>query len=110
MDYESLAMQLIIHAGNAKSQAMNAIALARDGGIIEAKAKIKESEAAMEDAHKFQTDALQRSFEHPEEGVNMLMAHAQDHLMNAITTQALAIEFITMYEKMEELVRFVKGE
>lgn len=110
MDYENIAMQLIVHSGNAKSQAMLSISLAREGNIGDAKAKFKESEEAITEAHKFQTDALQRSFEHPEAGVSMLMAHAQDHLMNAITTQALAQEIIALHEKLEELTKLVKGE
>jgi len=30
----------------------------------------------------------------------LLMVHAQDHLMNAITVRDLAIEFVDMYKKM----------
>lgn len=109
MDNENLAMQLIVYSGNAKSQAMSAIALAKKGDTEQAKERMKESETAMTEAHKFQTEALQKSFDHPDAGVNMLMAHAQDHLMNAITTQTLAIEFIDLYTKVEELYRLVKG-
>jgi PTS system cellobiose-specific IIA component len=36
-------------------------------------------------------------------GVTILMAHAQDHLMNAITVIDMAKEFIDLYEKMEKL-------
>lgn len=110
MDHESLAMQLIVHAGNAKSQAMNAIALAKRGELNSAEEKLKESENAMTEAHKFQTEALQQSFEEPDAGVNMLMAHAQDHLMNAITTQTLAVEFIELYGRLDALNKLVKGE
>lgn len=110
MDYENLAMQLIIHSGNAKSLAMTAISLAKKNDMVGAREKIKQSEDAMTEAHKFQTEALQKSFEEPDRGVNMLMAHAQDHLMNAITTQTLALEFIELYERMEELTKIVKGE
>ncbi|MGL5437217.1 MAG: PTS lactose/cellobiose transporter subunit IIA [Lachnospiraceae bacterium] len=110
MDNESLAMQLIVYAGNAKSQAISAIVLAKKGDVKGAREKIKESETAMTEAHKFQTEALQKSFEEPDNGVNMLMAHAQDHLMNAITTQTIAVEFIDLYGKVEELTNLVKGE
>lgn len=110
MDQESLAMQLIVHSGNARSQAMNAINLAKNGNAAGALQKLEESEAAMTEAHKFQTEALQASLEHPEVGVGMLMAHAQDHLMNAITTQTLAKEFLVLYRRVEELTILVKGE
>lgn len=110
MDNESLAMQLIVYAGNAKSISMTAITMAKKGNLVEAKEKMKESETAMTEAHKFQTEALQKSFEEPDAGVSMLMAHAQDHLMNAITTQTLALEFIELYERIETLTDLVRGE
>lgn len=109
MENENLAVQLIVHAGNAKSLAMNAIALAKKGELGSAKETLKESETAMTEAHKFQTEALQQSLEEPAAGVNMLMAHAQDHLMNAITTQTLAIEFIELYDRVDALAKLVKG-
>lgn len=110
MDQETLAMQLIVNAGNAKSLAMKAIMHAKRGEAEEANAQLQASEEAMTLAHKFQTEALQESMEHPERGVNMLMAHAQDHLMNALTTQTLAKEFLTLYDRVEELTAIVKGE
>lgn len=110
MDYENLAMQLIIHAGNAKSLAMMAIQHAKDGEIRVARERIKESDNAMTEAHKFQTEALQLSLSNPEEGINMLMAHAQDHLMNALTTQAMAQEFIELYEEIKGLKETVRRE
>lgn len=110
MDYENLALQLIIYAGDAKSQAMTAISLARGGDILKASEKLKQSNEGMVKAHKFQTEALQEAMKHPEEGVNMLMAHAQDHLMNAVTTQALAKEFIELYKQVDELRSYMKGE
>jgi len=109
MDNESLAMQLIVYAGNARSQAMSAVVLAKKGDVEGAREKIRESEIAMTEAHKFQTEALQKSFDEPDQGVNMLMAHAQDHLMNAITTQTLALEFIDLYGQVAELTNLIKG-
>lgn len=109
MDHENLAMQLIVRSGNAKSLAMTAISLARTGDIDSAGIKLKESDAAMVESHEIQALALKQSLEDPEKGVSLLMAHAQDHLMNAITTQTLAQEFIMMYGKMEELAKLVKG-
>lgn len=110
MDKENLAVQLIVHAGNAKSQSMKAIAFAKKGELSHAHEQLKESDAAMVEAHKFQTEALQHSFDEPDVGVNMLMAHAQDHLMGAITTQTLAIEFIELYERVDVLTKLVKGD
>ncbi|HJF33529.1 MAG TPA: PTS lactose/cellobiose transporter subunit IIA, partial [Sporosarcina psychrophila] len=34
--------------------------------------------------------------------VSLLLVHAQDHLMNAITFKDLAIEFVDLYEVMNK--------
>ncbi|MDR1469813.1 MAG: PTS lactose/cellobiose transporter subunit IIA [Spirochaetaceae bacterium] len=98
MNFEEQAMRLIVSAGNAKSAAMNAIAQAKQGNWDGVRAALAESEAAMTAAHKEQTDILQRSLDEPDKGMGMLMVHAQDHLMTAITVIDLAREFCMLYE------------
>lgn len=106
MNQENLAMGLIVASGNAKSLAMEVIKLAKQGKFAEAEAQYKLAEEGMVGAHRQQTEILQQSFENPEEGVTMLMSHAQDHMMNAITTVDLAREFLDLYQivlKREEI-------
>lgn len=102
MDFEEQAMQLIVNAGNAKSYAMNAIAQAKQGNWEGVRAAMAESEAAMVEAHKGQTDILQRSLDNPQQEVGMLMVHAQDHLMTSITVIDLAREFCELYEILQK--------
>lgn len=108
MDQENLAMNLIIHAGNAKSLAMEVIKTAKKGKFEEADKQMQEAKRAMHEAHNQQTEILRMSLEHMEEGVSMLMSHAQDHMMNAITTMDMAAEFVDLYkivfENRKELV------
>ena len=108
MDQTNLARNLIIHAGNAKSLAMEVISMAKKGQFDEADKKQKEATAAMHEAHNQQTEILRMSLENMDEGVTMLMAHAQDHMMNAITTMDMANEFVELYkiiyENRKELV------
>ena len=101
MEQATLAMHLIIHAGDAKSKAMSAIAAAREGDPAGAQARLVESAAAMTEAHRRQTDILQESAKDPDQGIIMLMAHAQDHIMNAITTYELAKEICALYARMD---------
>lgn len=110
MSTEEQAIQLIVHAGDAKSKAMKSIAAAKKGDFEAARQLLKESDSSMTNAHKIQTSILQDSFDNPEAGAFMLLAHGQDHLMNAITIQTLANEFITLYERVEALSKIVKGE
>lgn len=95
-------MQLIVKAGNAKSIAMQALAAAREGNFALAKQKLEESDSAMTEAHQVQTEILQDSLEQPGEGVRMLMCHAQDHMMNAITALDFAREIVALYGLLAE--------
>jgi PTS system cellobiose-specific IIA component len=98
MNFEEQAMRLIVNAGNAKSASMNAIAQAKQGNWEGMRAALAEGDTAMTAAHKEQTDILQNSLDDPDKGTGMLMVHAQDHLMTAITVMDLAREFCELYE------------
>jgi PTS system cellobiose-specific IIA component len=97
MGFEEEAMQLIVHAGNAKSHAMTAISRAKEGKPDEAQQELNESDEAMTVAHKHQTEILQLSLDDPDKGVGMIMVHAQDHLMAAVTILDMAREFCDLY-------------
>lgn len=104
MDQENLAMMLIVHAGNAKSLAMQAIACAKKGDLEQAKENLKSSDEAMTNAHKEQTTVLQSSFESEEPTyTSLIMTHAQDHVMNAITIMDMAKEFVELYEIIKQM-------
>lgn len=53
-------MGLIVHAGNAKSDAMEAIQVAKKGDFSEATEKIQQAEASLVEAHHAQTGMLQK--------------------------------------------------
>lgn len=98
MEQESAAMQLIVSAGSAKSLAMKAVACAKRMEFDLAEEHLKESKALMTEAHKAQTDVLQESMEDEQAAITMLMAHAQDHLMNAMTVLDMSAEFVALYQ------------
>lgn len=95
---ETIMMELVVNGGNARSCAMQAIAAARDGKPGLAERLMKEADEAIEKAHEFQTGILQAeaSGEHLE--MSLIMVHAQDHLMNAMTVRDLAKEFLKLYK------------
>lgn len=95
---EEQAMMLIVNAGNAKSKAMESIKASKAGNFEKAKKLLEEGDEAMTEAHKIQTDILQDSMDAPEQGVNMLMAHAEDHMMGAISAVDFANEFYDLYQ------------
>lgn len=59
MELEQTIMQLIVHGGNAKSDAMLAIEAAKKGDFDVADEQIKNAEAALLEAHHSQTSLIQ---------------------------------------------------
>lgn len=94
-------MGLIVHSGNTKSECMEAIQLAKKGQLVEAKDKIKLANDSLIEAHHSQTALLSQEAKGEKVEVSMLLIHAQDHLMNAITFRDLAVEMIELYERIK---------
>ena len=99
------AMSLIAGAGDAKSYSLEAISLAREGKFTQAKEILEKAKEAMVDAHDIQTGLIRNEFEGKNEEVNLLVVHAQDHLMGSMLMRELAEEFIYLYENLYELKR-----
>ncbi|WP_390409777.1 PTS lactose/cellobiose transporter subunit IIA [Lacticaseibacillus jixiensis] len=95
-------MGLIINGGNAKSSAFEAIAAAKKGDFDQAKAKLKEADNFLVDAHNSQTKMLTAEANGEHAQVTLLMVHSQDHLMTAITFRDLAGEIVDLYQKIAE--------
>ncbi|KOS67910.1 PTS mannose transporter subunit IIA [Lysinibacillus contaminans] len=94
-------MGLIVHSGNTKSECMEAIQLAKKGEIEEARRKIELANESLTAAHHSQTGLLTQEARGEKVEVSMLLIHAQDHLMNAITFRDLAKEMIDLYERIK---------
>ncbi|MCL1995760.1 MAG: PTS lactose/cellobiose transporter subunit IIA [Defluviitaleaceae bacterium] len=98
-------MQIIIHGGDARSSSIKAIRSARDGDFTKANALIEQARAAAQKAHEAQTEFIQAEARGKRTDVSLLMVHAQDHIMNALTVKDLAeemIEEISMRYKLQQ--------
>ncbi|POP45017.1 PTS lactose/cellobiose transporter subunit IIA [Superficieibacter electus] len=97
LDLEEIVLSIIVNAGEARSQSLQALSLAGEGNLVEARARLSAAELALREAHKTQTRLIEdeaRGIHHP---VSLLMIHAQDHLMNAITINDLVSIQIKKY-------------
>ena len=94
-------MQLIMHGGDVKGKAIEAIEAAKAGDFEAATNKLKESEQALVKAHHSQTGLLTQEASGEAVEVSLLMIHGQDHLMTAIAFKDLAKEIIEVYKRME---------
>ncbi|CAK6472916.1 Lichenan-specific phosphotransferase enzyme IIA component [Peribacillus frigoritolerans] len=101
-DLSELSFQLILHNGNARSCAMEAIDLQKQGKSSDAQDKLKEAEHEFVAAHKIQTALIQQEVNGEKFDIPMLLIHAQDHLMTSMTTKDLAIEIVELHKKTQK--------
>jgi cellobiose PTS system EIIA component len=95
------SMELILCAGNGKSIAIDAVkTMLNDGDIEKAKEKIKEAGKEIGKAHGIQTSLLQSEMAGEKLEKSILLIHAQDHFMNALTVRDMSSLMIDMYEKI----------
>lgn len=99
-DLDLIGMEIITHAGNARSLAIEAIRAAKAGDFGQAEANLKACESEMVEAHHFQTDLLASEAQGTPIPVSIFMVHAQDHIMNAMTVKDLAVELVEIIKQM----------
>ena len=102
MDLEMISMQIIAGAGDAKGLIFDALEEAKKGNFEQAKEFVKQSEEASKNAHKAQMDLLVAQANGDIGAVDVLLVHAQDHLMTTLLAQELIKELIRLYELREE--------
>lgn len=100
MKYEQIVMGIIVSSGTARSCSMEAISKAKESLFNEANELILKAEEELNNAHDLQTGLIQDEAAGKTSLVTLLMVHAQDHFMNAVTIKDMAKEFIDMYVKI----------
>lgn len=99
MENEQIAFTIILHAGEARSHALEALKAAREHKFAEAEASLALAKKQLISAHQIQTDLLQAEARGEKKEINLLLIHAQDHLMTAILAKDLIEEMILMFKK-----------
>lgn len=94
MVQEQAIMQIIVNGGNARSKALMAIRSARSNDFEKTDALLEEAKESISKAHIVQTQLIQAETRGEETDISLLLIHAQDHLMNAMTVVELATEMI----------------
>jgi len=92
-----ISFQIILYAGNGKSNAMEAIQEAKAGNFDKADQLIEEAGEELGKAHHYQTQLLQKEASGEENPVTVMLIHSQDHLMTSMTVRDLAVEIIEIY-------------
>jgi len=98
-----VVMGLIMNAGNAKTEAIAALAAAKNNDFLVAEERMKDANDALVEAHNTQTSLLTAEASGKHSEITLLMVHSQDHLMNAISYLGLTQELIDMYNRLAAL-------
>lgn len=108
MNYQEIVFGIIVNAGDSRSNSMKAIRCAKNGEFKEAGKFLKLADECLGKAHEIQTNLIQEEAAGNTTEITLLMVHAQDHLMNAITIRDMAGELIDTREELEKIKRLLK--
>lgn len=106
---EQLIFQLIANSGSARSDIFEAFDYAQDGDFEKADELMGEAKKEILEAHKVQTSLIQREAQGEGVEVNILMVHAQDHLMSSILAKDLVEKMIEMQLEIANLKEENRG-
>lgn len=98
---EETVMELIINSGESRSCAMQALYAAKAGKWDEVDKLLKESTAASKLAHVVQTSLIGLDEGTGKVPVNLIMVHAQDHIMTSMLARELIEELIEVHRKLQ---------
>ncbi|MBS4536720.1 PTS lactose/cellobiose transporter subunit IIA [Clostridium sp. D2Q-14] len=93
---------IISYAGDAKGTAYEALNSAENFEFEKAEELMKQAQETMREAHKLQTKMIHEEAAGNTVEVNIILIHAQDHLMTAMSEINLIERFIKMYKKIDE--------
>lgn len=105
MDSIEIAFSIIAEAGDARSTAMEAVAKAQQGDFPAAEELLSTCADALQKAHQVQTDLIAREMSGEGSPVNLIMAHAQDHLMCAGIMKDMATLLLEQWKRIDALER-----
>lgn len=95
---EKISFNIIANSGDGRSFAFEALKSARLGDFEKSEELIKKSDESLNLAHKTQTELLCQEANGNKTDVDVLLIHAQDHLMTSILANELIKEMILLYE------------
>ena len=101
MDMESTVMELIINAGEARSYAMQALRAAKQGDWDQVDEQLTEASAASKRAHDVQTMLIGMDEGCGKIPVNLIMVHAQDHIMTSMLAREMIEELIEIHRQRQ---------
>ncbi|MFD1362385.1 PTS cellobiose transporter subunit IIA [Lentibacillus salinarum] len=98
---QNVAFEIILHSGSSRTMIHEAFKMMRESEFENAANKLEESNEELLLAHQTQTELLQQYSSGETVNTEIIMVHAQDHLMTTMTLREVALEMLYLYEKLE---------
>lgn len=98
-ELEMIIFKIISAAGEAKSCYMEAITAAREGDFETAVSLLKKGDEVYKEGHEVHFDLVQKEASGNGVTPGLLLIHAEDQMMSAELTRAMADEFILLYKE-----------
>lgn len=105
MENEQKAFELILHSGNARSLAHEALSLIKTKNRNEANKKLEEAQKELIEAQKLHAQFLRNLANNEEIKMDLLMVHAEDHASGSQSCLEMAKEIVAIYERMDKDVQ-----
>ncbi len=103
-EIQVVAFEIILHSGTARTNIHDAFKKMRENNYEEAEQLLDEANQEITLAHLSQTDLLQKYASGESIKMEIIMVHAQDHLMTTMTLKEVAIEMLHLYQKVNDAV------
>lgn len=103
IDLEVHSFQLILHSGNARSLAYEALSSVKKQEVMQGKDMMKNAHAELLVAQKQHAQLLRQMANDENHTVDLLLIHAEDHVASSQVVVELINEIIQMYERFGEM-------
>lgn len=99
---QAVAFEIILASGDGRTLTHEAFQMMRKGDLEGAEKKLEEANEAIVKAHNAQTKLLHDYAGGEKIEMEIIMVHAQDHLMTGMTLREMALEMLELYKKLEK--------
>ncbi|MBR2215840.1 MAG: PTS lactose/cellobiose transporter subunit IIA [Selenomonadaceae bacterium] len=99
------AFSIIAAAGEGRAHILEALKQARQGDFAKADELMKRAEERLLTAHRTQTEKFlkREAAGEIDDSMTVIVAHAQDYVMTAMTMKDIAVELLYMYRRFSQL-------
>lgn len=97
---QEIAFTIILHSGQARTLVHEAFKCMRESLFKEAEMKLEEANDSLLEAHNAQTGLMNEYANGEKINMEIIMVHAQDHVMTTMTLREVALEMLKLYQKV----------